>query len=197
MSEYSVISATDETLQALLWAGIEHDPVLNGIIGTEQQVSSEPPFRILTNNEPDQESLSLYLYRVIENPDMKNRPLLPENVNRLRYPPLSLSLFYLMTPVTNSAENDHLVLGRAMQIMYDNAILKGSALQGVLQNTTEELRIILNPISMDDINKIWSAFMRPYRLSLSYEVKVVFIDSERELGGERVVRKRIEYSQTS
>ena len=197
MSEYSVINATDETLRTLLWAGIEHDPVLNAIIGTEQQITSEPPFRIVTNLDPDQESLSIYLYRVIENPDMKNRPLLPEDVNRLRHPPLALSLFYLLTPLTNSAVNDHRVLGRAMQLLYDNSIVKGSALQGVLQDTTEELRVILNPMSMDDLNKIWSAFMRSYRLSISYEVRVVFIDSERELGTERVRRKRIEYSQAN
>jgi hypothetical protein len=79
-----------------------------------------------------------------------------------------------------------------MQIFYDNAILKGSALQDILKDTAEELRVIFNPVSMEDINKLWSAFMRPYRLAVSYEVKVIYIDSERETGGERVLRKRLE-----
>jgi hypothetical protein len=67
----------------------------------------------------------------------------------------------------------------------------------VLENTAEELRIILNPISMEDVTKLWSAFLRSYRLSVSYEVKVIYIDSERETEAERVRRKRIEYTQAA
>ncbi len=82
-----------------------------------------------------------------------------------------------------------------MQIFYDNAIIKNSSLKGVLKDTTEELRIILNPISMEDMTKLWSSFMRPYHLSVSYEVKVVSIDSERQTEAERVRRKQIQYKQ--
>jgi hypothetical protein len=100
-----------------------------------------------------------------------------------------------MTPLTTSADKDHKLLGKAMQIFYDNALIKGEALKGTLENTAEELRLILNPISMEDITKLWSAFLRPYRLSVCYELKVIHIDSEREEEGERVRRKRLEVTQ--
>lgn len=199
MSEYKVINAVGETVKALLWSMMQYDSTIAGSSGmnlTDDQISFEPPFKLVKDTDADKNYLSLYLYRIVENGDMKNRP--PEQINTsfLRYPPLSLNLFYLITPLTNSADNDHKLLGKTMQILYDNAIVKGAALQGVLIHTAEELRIILNPISMEDLTKLWSAFMRSYRLSVSYEVKVIYIDSERETAGERVRRKRIEFKQS-
>lgn len=195
MSGYNVISDVDKTLKELLWSTMRNDSSILSIIGTESQISFDPPFKIVKDAEPEQNFLSLYLYRVVENGEMKNRSLESKDTNLFRYPPLSLNLFYLITPLTNSTDNDHKLLGKTMQIFYDNAIVKGSALQGILQGTAEELRIILNPISLEDISKLWSSFMRSYRLSLSYEVKVIYIDSERETETERVRRKRLEFMQ--
>lgn len=198
MSEYKVIDGVDETLRTLLWSRMEFDSEINAaILSSDQRISFDPPFKLVKDTDPEQNYLSLYLYRVAENGDMKNRPLEPKDPSLLRYPPLSLNLFYLVTPLTNSTKNDHKLLGKTMQVFYDNAIVKGPALQGVLQGTTEELRIILNPVSMEDITKLWSAFMRSYRLSVSYEVKVIYIDSERETEAELVRRKRIEYMQAT
>lgn len=209
MSEYKVIKAVDEILKELLWSVMQNDSDIfssTGILGKktepnkEKSISFLPPFTLVKDTDPDENYLSLYLYRIVENGEMKNRPLEPKDINTLRYPPLSLNLFYLVTPLTkgdDSAGKDHKLLGKTMQIFYDNAIVNGQALQGVLKDTAEELRIILNPISMEDITKLWSSFMRPYRLSLSYEVKVVYIDSGRETEAEMVRRKKIEFIQIS
>jgi hypothetical protein len=195
MSSYKVINSVGETLRELLWSAMKNDSTIVGVISTEPQITFEPPFKLLKDTVPEKNSLSIYLYRIGENGDMKNRPLEPKDTTLLKYPPLSLNLFYLISPLTNSAENDHNLLGKTMQIFYDNALVKGSILQGVLANTTEELRIILNPISMEDITKLWTSFARPYHLSVSYEVKVIYIDSERETEVAQVRRKRIEYTQ--
>jgi hypothetical protein len=195
MSDYRVVGAVDETLRTLLWSQFQVDSEISSIIATEQQITLEPPYKVITDTDPDEDSLSIFLYRVIENEDLKNRQREQVGPNALRYPPLSLNLFYLITPLTNTTDNDHKLLGKTMQIMYDNGTVKGSALQGVLNNTAEELRIILNPITLEDHGKLWTAFMRSWRLSVSYQVKVVFIDSEREVGSEPVLRKRVEFSQ--
>jgi len=176
---------------------MQFDSDITSIIGAETQISFEAPFKLVRDTDPDQNVLALFLYRVVENGEMKNRPLEPKDSNLLRQAPLSLNLLYLMTPLTNSADNDHKLLSKMMQIFYDSAIVKGAALQGVLANTAEELRIILNPITMEDLTKLWSAFLRPFRLSVSYEVKVIYIDSERETEAERVRRKRLEFMQSS
>lgn len=195
MSAYTVLGAINETLRALLWSTMQHDSRITGVIATEQQISFEPPFRAVVDAEPNQNQLWLYLYRVVENGDLKNQRLELRDLNQLQYPPLALNLFYLVAPITSSVDNDHLLLGKVLQIFHDNAIARGSVLQGVLSGTTDELRIILNPLSTDDITKLWSAFMRSYRLSVCYEVKVVFIDSERTAETEVVRRKRLELRQ--
>src|SRR5688572_6444124 len=129
MSDYTVIGAVDETLTALLWSSMEHDSQITSILATQAQISLEPPFKLVREIDPDQNTLSLFLYRVVENGDMKNRPFEPANGNLLRPPPLALNLFYLITPLTNSAVNDRKLLGKTMQILYDHAIIKGSELQ--------------------------------------------------------------------
>ena len=194
MSDYRVVGAVDETFRMLLWSQMQFDSEISSILTTEQRITFEPPFKIIRDTDPVQDSLSIFLYRIVEDGELRNRPPRGNN-GSLRYPPLPLDLFYLITPLTNTTENDHKVLSKALQILYDNAIVRGSALQGVLQDTAEELRVILNPMSMEDMSKLWSAFMRPLRLAVSYEVKVVYIDSERETSVEEVRRKRFEFSQ--
>jgi Pvc16 N-terminal domain len=196
VSSYKVINAVGETLREILWSAIQNDStIVPGVISTETRITFEAPFKLIEGTVPEENSLSIFLYRIVENGDMKNRPFESQGTNLLKYPPLSLNLFYLISPLTNSAENNNNLLGKTMQIFYDNALMKGSTLQGVLANTAEELRIIFNPISMEDITKLWTSFTRHYHLSVSYEVKVIYIDSERETEAERVRRKRIEYTQ--
>jgi hypothetical protein len=204
MSGYKVISAVDETLKKLLQSAMQNDRTIAGsstsIFGpnAEDNISFEPPFRLIENTEPNKNYLSVFLYRIVENPEMKNRPLEQKNGNLLQYPPLSLNLFYLVTPLirgNGSADKSHKLLSKAMRVFYDNAIVRETDLQGITSDRPQELRIILNPISLEDITKLWSSFMRPYHLSVSYEVKVIYIDSERETEAERVLRKQIKFQQ--
>jgi len=202
MSQYPVIHAVDETLRSLI---ADHlDTTSTQILESDptKHISFKPPHRLMVDNTPTKNYLSLFLYRVVENGEVKNRSLEQKNGNRLQYPPLALNLFYLVTPLIKDNENDeeapknaHKLLGKVMQIFYDHATLKGSDLKGVLQGTAEEIRIILNPISMEDMTKLWSSFMRPYYMSVAYEAKVLYIDSERETGAEQVRRKQLQFTQ--
>jgi hypothetical protein len=192
MSSYQVTGAVDLTLRDLLWSEMQFDSVITAILSNESQITLEPPPKLLKDTEVDSNALSLFLYKVEENPDLKNQPLQVLDSHTLLYPPLALNLYYLLTPLTNSADNDHTLLGKALQIFYAHSQVKGSLLKGVLAGSDQQLSIILNPISLDALSNLWSAFLRPYRLSVSYEVKIVFIDSERETSGERVLEKRID-----
>ncbi|MCK4528982.1 DUF4255 domain-containing protein, partial [candidate division WOR-3 bacterium] len=87
---------------------------------------------------------------------------------------------------------EKIILGKVMQIFHDNAIMIGTALQGDLSETDEEIKLLFNPISLDDLTKIWSAFQEvAYRLSVSYMVTPVRIDSTRGINMQRVVSKEI------
>lgn len=195
MSDYNVIGAVGDTLRDLIWTGIESDSAMvgmGGILKDKNHLSFEPPFRLFKDDGPGDNYLSLYLFRVLENPDLKNGPQFPNPAPDYAFPPLVLNLFFLITPLTNSSLNDQKLLGRVMQLFHDHAIVAGSELRGVLQTRAEELRLSLNPLSLEDITKLWSAFLRPFRLSVCYEARAVIVDSERSTRAERVQRKRVE-----
>ena len=45
-----------------------------------------------------------------------------------------------------------------MRVFYDNGILAGTVLKGSLAGTGAELRLTLNPMSVEDMSRIWSVF---------------------------------------
>ena len=174
MSNYNAILYVGETLLRLLWGGIKVDPEASSIIQSEDQITLSSPEEIESGKK-----LSLFLYQIVENEYLKNQEVQTVNSAKLNQPPLVLSLFYLVTTHTQNAASDHLLLGKVMQIFHDNAILVGSVLHESLVG--EELRLILSPLSTDEVNKIWSVVARskPYKLSVSYEVTPVRIKSMR------------------
>ena len=152
----------------------------------------------------DTPRLTLFLYQVIENDYLKNQEMQPLDATVLRYPPLTLDLFYMLTAYPASGIEDrtertleaHRLLGRAMRIFYDNAILSGLALKGGLAGTDVELRITLTTISMENLIQMWTSFeSQPYRPSVFYQVTPVPIDSVRQRAVQRVVEKNARYYQ--
>lgn len=140
----------------------------------------------------DNVRLSLFLYQVIENPYMKNQEMQKIDSAHLKYPPLTLELYYLLTahPAagipdrTDRTNEEHGILGKAMRIMYNSSILAFS---------DYELRITLNPMSLDDMTKIWTTFQdRPFRPSACYLVTPVYIDITRDTRVTRVVHKEMD-----
>lgn len=190
-----MVSAVSETLRNLVWSIVQHETEISFMLGDDQEnICLDPPFLLLgDDNRPENSCLSIYLYRILENGDMKNRPLERSINGLLEYPPLALNLYYLITPLTGSVENDQMLLARTMQIFYDHAILAGSELESPLQDNMEELRIALDSLSIEDITRIWSGFLRPFYLSVSYEVRVIFVDSARQIDAAEIRRKRLEF----
>ena len=84
-----------------------------------------------------------------------------------------------------------------MRVFYDNGLLSGTILQGDLAGTQEELRISLNPITVEDWTRMWGVFPdTSYRTSVSYLVTPVRIRSERTAQAQRVVSKETDYDQS-
>lgn len=143
---------------------------------------------VLSPDEPSSDMrLNLFLYRVQENSALKNMDwqLKPGDSTQLIPPPLSLNLFYLMTPY---APNDsltgnstaHEILGAAMRVFYENSIVPKEFLEDELKITREQIKIIQNTLDMEELSQIWATFSKPFRLSVLYEVSVVQIDLPEE-----------------
>ena len=193
MSEYTAIADVGDTLITLLRDN------------TRDLISADSIVLLSPADVEGQQNirLTLFLYSIVENPYLKNQEMQNPNPTELLYPPVALDLYYLVTAYastqivdkTQQTMEEHRILGRAIRIFYDHAILSGSILRGGLSGTDEELRIILNPTSLEDFNKLWSVFPNQnYRTSVSYLVTPVKIDSTRAMTVQRVVSKETDHS---
>jgi len=136
--------------------------------------------------------LTIFLYEIAEDPTSRNRPpvrSLPPNPPTTRKPPMALLLRYLITPWGADPETQHRMIGKALQVFYDDAIWQGEELSGSLAGTTDALQFTLTPLTLDQKSWIWYAIQKPYRLSLNYEVRVVNLDSL-DVTDQRLVRSR-------
>ncbi|MFQ5813114.1 MAG: DUF4255 domain-containing protein [Anaerolineae bacterium] len=189
MSEFTAIRAVSLTLRALLEEHITNstDPQLAGVA-----IDLRSPKEMREANEAM--GISLWLYRVTRNGHTLNQP--PERIapNQLKPHPLPVNLYYLVTPITQNPEDEQALLGRVLQVLNDHVILRGSDLRDTLQGGTEELRLTLETLSLEELTRVWDALKESYQLSVPYLVQVVTIDSDHEpVQAGPVVVKETEY----
>lgn len=190
MSDYSVLSAVSSSLQAVLTNNIT-----NGLavpLNVPIQLFSPPEM----NTAGAIPGISLWLYKVSRMAEMLNEPPERRSATQLARTPLPVLLHYLVTPMAADPLTCQSLLGRVLQVFNDHAILRGSDLQGVLQNTTEQLRVNLEALTLEELSLVWEALGEPYQLSVTYLVQLAKIDSDLELvKSSAVLEKETTYSQ--
>lgn len=190
MSDYTVIAELGDSLVSVLFSEMNSDPQISSLIDSLDRISLESPADLEKNNSV---RLSMYLYRIMENPYTKNRFPVEGVGAQQRKPPLTLDLYYVLTPMIGTPREQQIVLGKAMQILYDRAILKGADLSGSLSAQGEEVRVVLNPVPLEELTRVWQALEIPYRLSVCYVARVAMVDSEQQSFAPPVVEKQISY----
>jgi hypothetical protein len=157
----------------------------------------------------DAETLLLYLYQVVESPFLKNVGPKAEPVNgggiRVRKDPLALELYYLIIP--GASDNGFLetydILGAAMRSFHDHGIFSlgdwvppDSLLPPLTEDEAKlQIHLDFNRLETADLIRIWEAVHSPYRLSVSYVVRTLQIDSQLASGGGRVTSRNFDFEQ--
>jgi hypothetical protein len=184
MSSYIVLSAVSEVLRHILWEEINADPVTRTIVAAEANISLANPTQTAQGSA---NRLSVWLHQVTENEFLKNQPIQRStDADNRQFPPLALNLFYLITPFAPTAEADQMLLGKIVQVLYDNACV---LVRNQPNEIAEELRIVLCRMSLEELTRVWEALREPYRLSVCYEVRVTRVDSRRRAGQGRVIER--------
>jgi hypothetical protein len=171
MADYPVIGDVSETLRSVLAAGLSTlVPAPTVEVHDLQGPITTAPAHV-----------TVCLYDVIEDPSAKNRARQkrpgPAGSFRIDKPPMALLLRYMITPWAGTRAADHQLLGRVMQILYDGAIIHGAALQGGLALTSDALKLMMSPIPLQERFWLWQAVQKAYRISVTYEVRVVNLDA--------------------
>lgn len=181
---YTALRAASMTLQDFLRRGFIADPdvgpLFDSVLGGTMAVSLNDPEEMRANNV---DGVSVWLYRIERDDQRLNAPPSRPTATRLDPTPLPLRLHYLVTPIVTidpafplvSPGREQEILGRAIQLLYERPILRGTDLRDTLTGTDEKLAVRLEPMTLEEITRVWHALQQPYQLSVSYEVTLAMI----------------------
>ncbi len=192
MSNDQAIAAVTLTIRSLLDREfnapvmLPADPDLTGT-----RVSVRPPDRARDGISGNQ--INLFLYQTHINAALRNSDMpLQTRPGERSFPPLALDLLYLVTAYGSDSQDPdilaHRVLGRAISVLHDTPLLTQRQIreataadlpQSDLHEQIEHVRITPQPISLEEISRLWSAFQTQYRVSTLFSIAVVLIESSR------------------
>jgi len=198
------IAAVTARLRSLLAQGLNAD-----VSGTV--VTTRPPDKARSGTSGNQ--VNLFLYHATLSPSWRNMDIpWRTRPGEAGHPPLPLSLSYLLTFYYGDNEDDidtttdasrllggHRLLGSAMSILHDHPVLDADEINAVLPpgdqlehpyDKVERVRITPNPISLDEMSKLWASFQTQYRMSTTFEASVVLIESARPVSAALPVLRR-------
>lgn len=158
MRDCTIIKSTGKALVELLKSALSS---VHGI--TVADVTLESPLVLRSGN-----ILSVFLYRVDTNDSIIDQGQMPAGTQADALP-LPLNLYYLVTPIAEHAEDAHVLLNAAMEILNNSPVVQINSLP---ETVTRTLEITCKPLPLDEITRLWLALRTPYRLSVSYEVRV-------------------------
>ena len=181
------------------------DQSVSSTVGGPVRVTALPPSRI-TVGDDEVPQLNLFLYHVSPNSGWRNVGLPSHDCRgqRLSNPPLALDLFYLLTAYGKESFEAEILLGYAMQLLHEKPVLNRDEIRQTLNGSQtnkspitaellplsmhslkasdladqiEQIKIIPNFMSTEEVSKLWSAFQASYRPSVAYQVSLVLIES--------------------
>lgn len=180
MSNSLAVAAVTATLRNLIISGTGINDVTARPLDNAR--------RSVTGNQ-----VNLFLYQVLPDAAWRNRDMPRQSKpNETGHPPLPLTLYYLMTAYSDDEDdtNAHRLLGQAMSVLHDHPLLGTDEIKNAttpipelsesnLHQQLERVRITLQPLTFEEMSKLWTTFQTHYRVSAAYQVSVVLIESTR------------------
>jgi hypothetical protein len=187
MSTDLAVTAVTRTIRQILDDGVVPkwgNDVPGGDLTKQLIVANLPPHKV-RDQHSSQNVVNVFLYRTDLNAAWRNLTLPSETKpGEDGGSPLALNLEYLITAYGEDDREDaaHFFLGQAMRVLHDCAILPRAAFQSVLPKANvhrqiERVTITPKPLSIEEMSKLWSIFQTQFRISTTYLVTVVLIDS--------------------
>ena len=200
MSNVLAIAAVTQLLKDLI-----NDALIQGdvsqALGADFTVTALPPDQVVADNGNQGTQLNVFLYRVSENPALRNSdvPTRDRSGQLVCRPRLALDLHYILTAVSGEELHAEILLGYAMHLFHENGILGRERIRAALElaaiddilpqefdtlraselaDQIELLKITPRTLSMDDMSKLWTAFQASYRTTVAYDVSLVLIERE-------------------
>ncbi|TQF08881.1 DUF4255 domain-containing protein, partial [Myxococcus llanfairpwllgwyngyllgogerychwyrndrobwllllantysiliogogogochensis] len=179
MSNSLSIATVTATLRTLLFNHLQVDT-------PDVAVTTLPPDKARARDATHHQ-LNLFLFQVSHDVSLRNMEFPPKSKpGESGFPPLALRLTYVLTPYAPSDDDveSHKLLGKAMNVLHDHPLLGSEELRVAvpgndLYRQVERVRITSEPLSLEELSKLWTMFQTQYRVSVVYQASVVLIESTR------------------
>lgn len=153
------------------------------------QLHSDGPTSLPANR------LVLFLYSVGEEGHMRNRQLVRDGEG-FRRPPLAARLRYLVTYVSDDAEEVQRRLTRVLRAFHSTPRLGPAELRPDLVDRVDHLTVRLKDPSPEEMNQLWTALNRGMRLALYYDVVAALVEPEDETFAHPVEERHVVYTES-
>lgn len=187
------------------------DLLNDGLVDSDAQsvagpvkVTAVAPDRIVLTGVNAANQINIFLYHVSPNAAMRNMdlPMRDSSGQRVSNQPLALDLHYLVTAFGTQDMVPEILLGYAMHILHEKAILTSETIRASftslvnvvganlppgaqtikasdLADQIESIKITPHTLNSEEISRLWSAFQVHYRPSVAYQVSVVLIQGKK------------------
>ena len=201
MSNVLAIAAVTQLLKDLL-----NDALIDGdattALGADFSVTALPPDRVVSET-PEQQAtqLNVFLHQVTPNAALRNTDLPTRDAagRLVQRPRLALDLHYILTAVSAEELHAEILLGYAMQLFHELALLPRETIRAALATTVSDdilpdrigviraseladqlelVKITPRTLSMDDMSRMWTALQASYRTTVAYDVSLVLIERD-------------------
>lgn len=118
--------------------------------------------------------VGLFLYRVGVDQTRRHVDLPRVDVRAPARFALGLELRYLLTVWGGNALGEQAILGECMEILDQHAVMSGDQLDPAFSWPLDAaLKVSLEPLSNEDILRLWDSLEPPYQLSIPYLVRTL------------------------
>lgn len=148
-----------------------------GVANADIHLATPDEFEVMASRSaPLPPTITVFLYRVTIAPEQRNaaRRVLPDGSTTR--PLLPLELHYLVTPWASATADEHRIIGRILQQLYDHAELSAADLQGASWGPGDSVQLSLNPLTSEEQLQLWQTMAAPYRLSVAYKARIIGVE---------------------
>ncbi|MBB4842923.1 hypothetical protein HNP55_001438 [Paucibacter oligotrophus] len=201
MSSPLAVAAVSAVLRNLLDNGLIE---AGAAVGNVVKVTAVAPDTINLQDPQASPQLNIFLHQLSHNAAWRNNGLPSRSSvsgERLSNAPLALDLHYVITAYAQADFHAEILLGYAMHLLHERAVLDRAAIRRALQSNpvntallppafqalaasdlaeqVELIKITPAVTNLDDTSKLWSALQCHYRPSAAYLISVVLIEGSK------------------
>jgi hypothetical protein len=173
MATANAIAAVGQAILGMIAAGVPRDEFATA----QFQLYQAKDFQ-----NPMEEGMSLYLYRITPAGEIRNYPPRIAPDGRRYRQPLPVNLHYLLSSWSKDAVKQQRLLGWAMRILEDTPVMPAAVLnQGGPETDTfwpnETVDLIMETISVYDMGAIWDVAKPNTQPSVCYVARMIGVES--------------------